>query len=89
MLPIKLIGIDHSRGLETLRTNLMVALESLGLNARISEITDVDEIISLDIYGIPALMLDEKVLFQKEVPTSEDICKALEAHLGETIHAPK
>ena len=84
MLPIKLIGIDHSHGLESLRSNLIVALESLGLKANITEITDVDEIISLDIYGIPALMIDGQVLFQKEVPTTEAIYKALEAHIGKT-----
>jgi hypothetical protein len=82
MLPIKLVGIDHSKGLEALKANLISALKSVGMKARITEVTDVDEIIGLDIYGIPALLIDGVVAFQKEVPSRDDICRVLESHLG-------
>lgn len=80
MLVIKLVGIDHSRGLEALKANLLSALECVGMDARITEVTDVDEIIGLDIYGIPALLIDGDVAFQKEVPTREAICHLLESY---------
>lgn len=85
MLPIKLVGIDHSRGLTALRTNLLSALDCVGVKARITEVTDVDEIIGLNIYGIPALLVGDEVVFQKEVPTQEAICRFLESYCG---HSP-
>lgn len=77
MLPIILIGIDGSKGLKLLRKNLSGALRKLSIEVPIEEITDIDIIIEQDIYGIPALMFDGHVLFQKEIPSPKEIQKAL------------
>lgn len=70
---IKLLGIGSAKD-RALKANLMAALELLELEADVLEISNVEEILSYVISGIPALLVGDKVIFQKNVPSVEELC---------------
>ncbi|AEE50548.1 thioredoxin family protein [Haliscomenobacter hydrossis] len=73
---ITLLGIGSAKD-QALKANLLAALEFLHMEVDVVEISNVNEILSYGISGIPALLLDEKVIFQKIVPSVEELCTAL------------
>lgn len=73
---IKLLGIGSAKD-RALKANLLAALEALDLDVALLEITNVNEILSYGISGIPALLLDDKIIFQKIVPSVEELCTVL------------
>ncbi len=83
MLFIKIIGIEQSRENEALKQNLQAAMSYFKNEFHVQEVNDVDEIMEEDIEGIPALVLGDKTVFQKEVPTVLEISNALKKHLQE------
>ena len=81
---MELLGIGSTR-CQQLKQNLGIALKMLGIQPQIDEITDVDELMKYDVGGIPALIVDGQVLFQRVVPTPEDIIDVLKG----MMHADK
>ncbi|MCG8328946.1 MAG: thioredoxin family protein [Chitinophagales bacterium] len=78
MRTIKLLGLENTRH-RRLRANLGAALKELTINAEIIQITDVEDILSYKVAGIPALVMDEHTLVAKEkAPSIEEICHFLE-----------
>lgn len=73
---IKLLGIGSAKD-RALKANLLAALEALDLDVALLEISNVNEILSYGISGIPALLLDDKIIFQKIVPSVEELCTVL------------
>lgn len=73
---IKLLGIGSAKD-RALKANLLAALDVLELEVEFLEITNVNEILSYGISGIPALLLDDKIIFQKIVPSVEELCTVL------------
>ncbi|MBK7870651.1 MAG: thioredoxin family protein [Saprospiraceae bacterium] len=67
---LKLLGVGSSE-MRALKTNLLLALQELGLNVIIEEIEEFEKLMQYDISGIPALSFDGKVLLQKQVPSVE------------------
>jgi hypothetical protein len=72
---ITLLGIGSVKD-RALKANLTAALESMELDATVLEVSDVSQILKYGISGIPAILLDGKVIFQKIVPTVEELCTA-------------
>lgn len=73
---IKVLGIGSAKD-RALKVNLLAALEVLDYEAEVIEISDVDEILNHGISGIPAVLLDGKIIFQKIVPSAEELSIAL------------
>lgn len=73
---IKLLGIGSAKD-RALKANLLAALEVLELDVELLEVSNVNEILSYGISGIPALLLDDKIIFQKIVPSVEELCTVL------------
>ncbi|MDX2069573.1 MAG: thioredoxin family protein [Haliscomenobacter sp.] len=73
---IKLLGIGSAKD-RALKANLLATLEALDLEVELLEITNVNEILSYGISGIPAILLDDKIIFQKIVPSVEELCTVL------------
>lgn len=74
---IKLLGIGSAKD-RALRANLVAALELLEVEVDLLEISNVEEILGYGIAGIPALLLSDKVIFQKNVPSVEELCTILD-----------
>lgn len=73
MTTVQLLGVDGSVQIMKLRERVYTALSDLGIRATIELVTDVDELMRYQINGIPALIMDGKISFQKKVPTVEEI----------------
>ncbi len=69
---LELLGIGSSKD-RLLKANLLQALEELGLDLPIIEVKSIDKLMKYDITGIPALLVNGKVVFQKVVPKVEDL----------------
>lgn len=69
---LELLGIGSSKD-RLLKTNLLQALHELRLDIPITEVKNIDQLMKYDITGIPALVVNGKVVFQKVVPKVEDL----------------
>lgn len=72
MLKLELLGIG-SISHRKLKARLLEALEALSLNVPILEVSEIDKLMKYDISGIPALVIDGNVIFEKVVPDVEDL----------------
>ncbi len=69
---LELLGIGSHRH-QLFKTNLVRAMEDLRISNPISEVTDLADLLNYDIAGIPALVINGRVIFQKVVPSVEDL----------------
>lgn len=80
MFHIQILGIG-CRKTQELKSNVRAVLEYLSEEADLEEITGVDEIVHSNISSIPALLIEEHVISQGEVPSKEDILKAIRQYV--------
>jgi hypothetical protein len=78
---IKLLGIGAS-GDRAMRQLVEQAMETLSLNWPIEEVKDINLLMHYGISGIPALIIDEKIIFQEKVPTYTELLRVF----GEFIY---
>jgi nucleotide-binding universal stress UspA family protein len=69
---LELLGIGSSKD-RLLKANLLQALQELRLDIPIHEVKNIDQLMKYDVTGIPALVVNGKVVFQKVVPKVEDL----------------
>lgn len=69
---IELLGIGSIKNRQ-LKANLEQALSELDIPAPILEVSEIQKLLKYDVVGIPALVVDDKVIFQKVVPEVEDL----------------
>ncbi len=81
---LKIIGIGCKRSL-ALRANVLAAVEDTPFAVEVNEVSDVDEVIQYNISGTPALLLDEKIVVQNDVPSVSKIQQLLEQHLSNQV----
>lgn len=81
MVLIQILGIkDYSQTVH-LKSNTQAALKALHLDVEIQEVWEVEDMIHFKISGIPALVVNGRVAFQKVVPEVEDLIKLFQATL--------
>ncbi len=69
---LKILGVGSAET-RTLKANVKEALEQLSLDTTVEEVERVEQLMEYDISGIPALAYEEKILFQKTVPSVEEL----------------
>ena len=73
MNTIQILGVsDYSKTLD-LKINAHKALNNLGLRVNWEEITDIETLLDFHLTGIPALAIDGKIIYQKSLPTVENL----------------
>ena len=80
IIKLELLGIGSIRYLDV-KARLEEAIAELGLDLSITEIKDIDHILENDILGIPALKVNNQIVFQNSVPTVEKIKAEIQAFL--------
>ncbi len=75
-MKIQILGTGCSKCKQT-ETNAREAVKSLGLDAEIEKITDVNKITDFGIMATPGLAVDGKVKFSGKIPSVEEIKEAL------------
>ena len=76
---IEILGIRDYEKTEILKKNTEEALTILKIKAEIYEVNDVDQFLDLRINGIPALVINGKVAFQKVIPSVSEIVQYFES----------
>ena len=76
---IEILGIRDYEKTNSLKSNTEEALAILKIKAEIYEVHDVDQFLELKISGIPALVVNGKVAFQKAIPTVSEIVQYFES----------
>ena len=77
---IELLGIGASMDRQ-LKVNLLQALWHLGLDIPVTEVREIDRLLESGVSGIPALVIDGRVVLQKVVPSTEELSILLFAML--------
>lgn len=78
---LELLGIGAAKDRE-LKNHLLEAIQQLGVDISIDEVREIDRLLAYGITGIPALILDGKVLFQQVVPSVADLRMLLSINLN-------
>lgn len=74
---IKILG-SGCKNCVTLKENTEIALKEAGMDAEISKVTDLKDIMAYGVMSTPALVVDEKVVSFGKVLKPKDISKILE-----------
>jgi nucleotide-binding universal stress UspA family protein len=81
MRSVKLVGVENSR-FQLLRKNLQSAIERLPHAVNFQQITDVERILTYKLSSIPAIILDDDVIFESGyLPDSQEIEALLSKNL--------
>lgn len=75
-MEIKILGTGCPN-CQKLEANAKKALEELKLEAVVEKVTDIQDIMSYGVLGMPALVVDEKVEAYGRIPSIEEIKKIL------------
>ena len=78
---IKILGLKSNKS-KSLRENARKALEINRYDAIIQDIYEVDEIIKHDINSIPAIIINNKVVVQGEVPSVGELIKLFKQYIA-------
>lgn len=65
----------------TLERRTIEALETLGVQAKVDKVVDLDGIASYGVMRTPGLVIDEKLVWQGGVPTVDRIKELITAHV--------
>lgn len=84
MIAIQLFGITESKNLVAWRKLVSEALEQLEIDFNIQVVSDLEQFIRYDLIGIPALVIGEEVLFQRELPDLEELVAVLREKIEST-----
>lgn len=75
-MEIKVLGTGCSR-CKTLLTTVEQSVSEIGLNATITKVDDILKIMEYNVMGLPALMVDEKVLSTGKTLSKDEVKKLL------------
>lgn len=84
MIAIQLFGITESKNLVAWRELVNEALEELEIDFNIQVVSDLEQFIRYDLIGIPALVIGEEVLFQRELPDLQELVAILREKIENT-----
>lgn len=80
-MDVKIIG-EGCPDCSRLYDNTVAALSELGMEAQITKVGDLIEIVKLGVMSAPSLMVDGKLLVAGKVATQKEIAKLLKKYVG-------
>ncbi|MFA6677660.1 MAG: thioredoxin family protein [Bacteroidales bacterium] len=81
-MEIKILGTGCSK-CKALEESARVATKELGLDAVITKVEDISEIMSYNVMRTPALLIDDKIISQGAVKSVKDMKKILAKSIGD------
>lgn len=75
-MEIKILGPGCPK-CKTLDKMTREVVETLGINARVTKVEDIMEIMKYGVMSTPAIVVDEKVVVKGRVPSAEEIKQLL------------
>lgn len=83
MIAIQLFGITESKSLISWEDQLNEVLQEMEVEYMIQVVSDLEQFIRYDLRGIPALVIGEEVLFQRQLPNLEELKEILREKIDE------
>jgi small redox-active disulfide protein 2 len=80
-MDVKIIG-EGCPDCSRLYDHTVSALKELNIEADITKVGDLIEIVKLGVMSAPSLMVDEKLLVAGKVASQKEIVKLLKKHIG-------
>lgn len=77
-MQIKILGSENCANCEKLLAYTQRVVENLKIEAEVVKITDVKEIVKYGIMSTPALVIDDKVIFNGRNADEKELTKILE-----------
>ncbi len=77
MLKIEVLGTGCAK-CKRLFANLQEAVKALGVEAELTKVESIDEIVERGVMSTPALFIDGKMRFSGRVPTVDELKRLLE-----------
>lgn len=74
---IKILGSLSCNSCKKLEQNTRAALSDLGLEAEVIKVTSTEDILKYDVFVLPGLVVDEKLLYSGKVLKPKEIAKLL------------
>ena len=84
MIAIQLFGITESKSLTNWEDQVSEVLADLEGEYMIQIVSDLEQFIRYDLRCIPALVIGEEVLFQRQLPNMEELREVLREKLDKT-----
>ena len=81
-MEIKILGVGCPN-CKRLEKNAHAALANLGVEATVTKVTDMGDILAYDILSTPGLVIDEKVVSSGRVPNTAEITTMITTALAE------
>lgn len=85
---INILGIEGHYKTKHLKSNVLVALQELNLEAEVIEISDIHQLMKSDIMAIPALRINGKTVSQQTIPNVEELILILKVMIQPDIKSP-
>ncbi len=73
MVAIQLFGITESKSLISWEDQLNEVLGQLEVEYNIQIVSDLEQFIHYDLRGIPALVIDGEVLYERQLPDLDEL----------------
>ena len=70
---IRILGVRGHAKTEQLQATAQCALKELNMNIPLVQYTEIEDFIRFKLSAIPAIILNGKIIFQKEIPEKEDL----------------
>jgi hypothetical protein len=74
---ISILGVKGSKTTESVKGNVQEAVIKLGIPATIEQVSELDVFLQHRISGIPAVLVDGRIVFERQVPAVEEIMRVL------------
>ena len=81
-MKIKILG-PGCPNCQRLEKNARAAVADLGVEATITKVSDMKEIMSYDVFTTPGLVIDEKVIVSGRIPNQAQITSMITTALAE------
>lgn len=73
-MKVKILGVENSRRNEV-EGKVRNTLKKLSMKAEVEIISIIDDILQYEIAGIPAVLVNDKVVFEVEIPEEKAVFK--------------
>jgi nucleotide-binding universal stress UspA family protein len=83
MARLEILDVGSNKG-KALKANAEEALHELGVDLPIEDVSDINRLLEYGISGIPALVVDGRVVLQKMVPSTKELRVVLSILLAST-----
>jgi len=81
MIKVQILGVNGHSSTNSLMNNTLDAIQRMGIIVKLEEVNDIDQFLSYDLQGIPAIAVNGQLAFQQTVPRVEDLVQSISSFI--------